>query len=54
MADIAYCDQLMCDESINSQEDARMWLIANSPDKNPNADIELFMKVRECHFLKLN
>ena len=49
MADIAYCSKFMCGESINNQEDARMWLIANAPDKNPNADKELFMKVRECY-----
>ena len=48
-ADNAYCSKFMCGESINNQEDARMWLIANAPDKNPNADKELFMKVRECY-----
>jgi hypothetical protein len=48
-AELAYCDTLMCNESINNQEDARMWLLANDPDRNPNVDIDLFTKVRDCY-----
>ena len=49
MADIAYCQEFMCEMGINSQAEARQWLLKNHPDRGGEVDPALFKKVTNCY-----
>jgi len=43
------CNEIMCDLGLNSQADAKKWLLENHPDKGGQVDSGVFSKATECY-----